>query len=76
VARLDNIQVRLSIVQLISTNIVDEEYKLYARHDKPADILETDARAEGFLSFPAMGTPQMGSTDWWSAISNWWSGTA
>jgi glycerol-3-phosphate dehydrogenase len=23
---------------------VDEEYKLYARHDKPADLLESDSK--------------------------------
>ena len=29
---------------LIST--IDEEYKLYARHDKPADILDTDRKQQ------------------------------
>jgi hypothetical protein len=28
-------------------NAIDEEYKLYARHDKPADILESDVRLQG-----------------------------
>lgn len=23
---------------------IDEEYKLYARHDKPADILQSDSK--------------------------------
>jgi glycerol-3-phosphate dehydrogenase len=29
---------------MLTKRSVDEEYKLYARHDKPSDTLESDAK--------------------------------
>jgi glycerol-3-phosphate dehydrogenase len=40
----------LELSRAMLINATDEEYKLYARHDKPADMLETDQKLQGLVS--------------------------
>lgn len=58
-ARLGNIQVDdLSVNGTDArklTYMLDEEYHLYARHDKPAETLETDSKIPPGQN-PVMGT--------------------